>query len=142
VKAILAGQENIDAKVAIAQKKRLPVTLSVLKLLKIELNNIDETYEYKRLIWAVSTLNFFGCLRVHESLSRSVTCFDPLNTLLGKDLLIKSVLIGKQKVRIIQLKIKSPKETREYFLSMGLDFNYNFIQGWELMFVDSFKLLA
>ena len=92
----------------------MPVTLAVLRLLKIELNHINETYEYKRLIWAVCTLNFFGALRVHESLSRNVSFFDPLNTLLRRDVAIKSVLVGKQQVKIIQLRIKSPKESRQY----------------------------
>lgn len=114
VKTILSGQCNLDSIMANTEARRLPVTISVLRLLKLELNHLDESYEYKRLIWAVCTLNFFEALRVHESLSRNVSYFDPLNTLLGKDLLIKSVLVGKEKVRIIQLRIKSPKESRQY----------------------------
>ena len=65
MKTILSGQCNVDSIVANTEKRRLPVTLAVLKLLKIELNSLDEPYEYKRLIWAVCTLNFFGSLRVH-----------------------------------------------------------------------------
>jgi hypothetical protein len=112
VKNIISGQKNLDSLRQCNINKRLPVTLSVLKLLKLEIRELDEPNNYKRLIWAVCSLNFFGALRVHESLSINVSNFDPINTLLGRDLTIKSVKVGKGYVKIIQLKIKSPKECR------------------------------
>ena len=112
VKSILTGKRNLDSLKSDSDNKRLPVTFSVMKLLKLEINELTETTQFKKLIWAVCCLNFFGGLRVHESLSVHSTNFDPVNTLLGKDLLIKSVRIGKENIKIIQLKIKSPKENR------------------------------
>lgn len=112
VKSIISGQKNLDSLKQCDSNKRLPVTLSVMKLLKLEIRELDEPNNYKRLIWAVCSLNFFGALRVHESLSINVSSFDPINTLLGRDLMIKSVKVGKEYVKIIQLKIKSPKECR------------------------------
>ena len=112
VKAILSGKKNMD----VLQRKscdiRLPVTINMLKLLKLELNNVEGQKGFRKLIWAVSTICFFGALRIHEILSRQVSNFDPINTLLGQDLKIRTIRMGNEKVRVIQIKIKSPKESR------------------------------
>ncbi len=111
VNSIISGQKNMDS-MATQTRTRLPVTFSVLKLLKIELNKLDISKCDKRLVWAVCSLNFFGALRVHESLARNKSYFDPTNTLMGKDLVIKRVNIQKESVCVIQIRIKSPKESR------------------------------
>ncbi len=111
VASIISGQKNIDS-MAKKAGSRLPVTFSVLKLLKIELNKLDISKCDKRLVWAVCSLNFFGALRVHESLARNKSYFDPTNTLLGKDVVIKRINIQKDSVCVIQIRIKSPKESR------------------------------
>lgn len=112
VKSIVSGQKNLDSLKKDNGNQRLPVTISVMKLLKLEIRELNESNNFKRLIWAVCSLNFFGALRVHESLSINVSSFDPVNTLLGRDLTVKSVKIGKENIKILQVRIKSPKECR------------------------------
>ena len=112
VKAILAGKKNMDDMHKMAHEIRLPVTINMLKLLKLELNNIEGQKGFRKLVWAVAMICFFGAMRIHEILARNVTYFDPINTLLGQDLKLKTVRLGNEKVKIIQIKIKAPKESR------------------------------
>ncbi len=112
VASIINGQKNVDTLSVKKTATRLPVTFSILKLLKIEINNLNLAISEKRLIWAVCSINFFGALRVHESLAKNKSYFDPINTLLGKDLILKKIKINKEAVWVIQMRIKSPKESR------------------------------
>ena len=84
----------------------------MMRLLKLELNNVKGPSGFRKLIWAVSTICFFGAMRVHEILSRQVSNFDPINTLLGQDLKLRTIRMGGEKVKVIQIKIKAPKESR------------------------------
>ena len=112
VKAILSGKKNMDDMNVKSHEIRLPVTINMMRLLKLELNNVKGPSGFRKLIWAVSTICFFGAMRVHEILSRQVSNFDPINTLLGQDLKLRTIRMGGEKVKVIQIKIKAPKESR------------------------------
>lgn len=109
---ILAGKKNLDAVVARETKKpkRLPVTINVMKLLKLEIRKLQDTNTNKALLWSVCTLAFNGCMRIHELLARKETEFDIHTTLLHKDVSISPP--KEDGYREIQLKLKSPKEDR------------------------------
>ena len=112
VKTVLGGQKNIDSLRKEESSNRLPVTLNMMKLIKIELNKIDGQKGFRQLVWAVVTLCFFGAFRIHELLAKQVTNFDPINTLLSEDFRIRTVRVGNEKVKMITVKVKSPKESR------------------------------
>ena len=114
VKTVLKGarhMDTIDDRVT-GRRSRLPVTVEMLKIIKLELADMEIPFSMKRLVWMICSINFFGCLRVHETLARSETEFDPCFTLLGKDVELKSVNCEGEEVEILQLKLKSPKEDR------------------------------
>ena len=58
------------------------------------------------------SISFFGGTRIHEILSRKERSFDPAFTLLWRDVELKEVKIGTETEKILQLKLKSPKEDR------------------------------
>ena len=115
VNLIIEGKKHQDIlhKKTQGDKSRLPMTPTMMLLLKEELR-IDATLENKDklLIWAVATLAFNGAFRIHELLARKTSSFDPNFSLLGRDISLKSVPIGKQKVDAIQVLIKSEKKDR------------------------------
>ena len=114
VKSIIKGGKNQDTtKERINGKRgRLPVTITILKLLKHEIAEAKLPYSTKRLVWLICTLNFFGCFRIHETLARSENTFDPAFTLLARDVELKQVKIGDTVEQLLQLRLKSPKEDR------------------------------
>ena len=93
--------------------KRLPVTASVMRLLKLELSKIEENKQDIRLYWTVSCIAFFGGFRIHELLCRKQDSFDPSFSLLGKDLKLVTSKVNNSEHKVIQLKLKSPKENKK-----------------------------
>ena len=114
VKSVLKGGRNVNTieDRTEGRPSRLPVTISMMKLIKAELGNSNHSYMNKRLLWLVCSLNFYGCFRVHETLARVEGKFDPAFTLLAEDVELKEVNIDGKKETLIQLKLKSPKEDR------------------------------
>ena len=90
MKEIFNGQNNKHAqgKAKTSNKKRLPCTLKMLKLLKTEIRlaNIPECD--KLMIWTCCTVSFYGALRPGEALSKFENFFDPSLTLCKKDVKI------------------------------------------------------
>ena len=115
VNLIIEGKKHQDIlhKKTQGDKSRLPMTPTMMLLLKEELR-INRTLDDKDklLIWAVATLAFNGAFRIHELLARKTSSFDPKFSLLGRDVSLKSVPIGKEKVEAIQVLIKSEKKDR------------------------------
>ena len=72
VAAVVKGRSHIDTVRKRLENKptRLPVTVSVLKLLRATLNNWDETEQMVWLVWAVCLISFFGAFRIHELLAK------------------------------------------------------------------------
>ena len=106
ISLILRGKEHwddIENKMS-NKKQRIPVTISVMKLLKRRLRKIDWTNSKKMLVWAVCCLAWNGSFRIHEILSKSKLEYDPLCTLLNKDVKQKSYDIkGQFKCRPLSL---------------------------------------
>jgi hypothetical protein len=67
VQLILKGQQNIDSegKRGGRDKGRLPMTISLMKLLKEKIRRWNKDDETKLLVWAVCTLAFHGAFRIH-----------------------------------------------------------------------------
>ena len=110
VKAVLAGRCHIDTMGERLSKKakRIPVTPTIMKLLKAGLNEWGGSYTDKRLVWAVCAIAFNGGFRIHELLSRNEKSFDPAFTLLGKDLNVQKVKVGRVTEEILTVRLKSP----------------------------------
>ena len=90
------------------QSKRLPMNFVALKLLGSEINLTTMEKADKRLIWAVSLIAFYGSFRMGELLTENESQFDPAHNLLTEDVII----VEDNGQKTIQLKIKSPKESR------------------------------
>ncbi len=113
VNLVLTGKRNQETlkKKGGEKGKRLPVTITVMKLIKAALRDCNSLgLEEKLLTWAVSCLAFNGALRIHELLCKEENKFDPRTTLLSRD--IKIVRDGAGKKDIIVVSIKWPKEDR------------------------------
>jgi hypothetical protein len=106
VKSILSGakqQNNIENRVN-PKPRRLPMTLTALRVLKNELNGQNLVKADIRMLWAVSCLAFFGSFRMGELLAEKADEYDPNFTCLAKDVVMEE--------GTIQVRLKSPKEDR------------------------------
>ena len=76
---VLKGKKNMEAigKRNNVNKGRLPVTLTMMKLIKEVLRTGNLPTERMLLTWAVCTLAFHGSFRIHEILARNETFFRP-----------------------------------------------------------------
>ena len=121
IKQILKGkkhEEDISKRNAV-HKGRLPVTLTVMELLKEMLRNANMTNEEKLLVWAVSTIAFHGSFRIHEILSKNESEYDPDFTLMEDDFYRKESLNNENLTKtMLVFAIKSPKENRNGNLTM------------------------
>jgi hypothetical protein len=98
LKFLLQGQKNKDNIRAIAEDniKRLPMTMTVMRLLKEEIRRWPVDINQKLLAWAIATVAFHGAFRIHELLSKTESQFDPDFALLGKDIKLKKMAEGKR----------------------------------------------
>jgi hypothetical protein len=114
VQLILKGQQNIDSegKRGGRDKGRLPMTISLMKLLKEKIRRWNKDDETKLLVWAVCTLAFHGAFRIHELLCKNEASFDPAYELLGEDIVTTTVTEGGL-TTMITVKLKCPKEQRD-----------------------------
>ena len=110
---VLKGKKNAEniIKRRDGEVGRLPMTLTMMKLLKETIRAWETNISEKLLIWAVCTLAFNGAFRVHEILSKNETFFDEDFTLLVGDIKIRQ---GKENQggRFLEVKLKSPKEDK------------------------------
>jgi hypothetical protein len=115
VQLILKGQQNIDSAEArgSSNRGRLPMTVTLMKLLKEKIRRWDKCDMTKLLVWAVCTLAFHGAFRIHELLCRSESFFDPAFDLLSEDVTLTVVSDKGGLCRFITVKLKSPKEQRD-----------------------------
>ena len=116
VNQIIKGKQNMEAlkKRTSDDKGRLPITLTLMKLIKEELRISGFVDKEKLLIWTVATVAFHGSLRIHEILCRNETFFDPDFCMLGKDFALGShAWEDGQVVQRLSLTIKCPKESKK-----------------------------
>ena len=111
VNLVLHGEANRDnlKKKTGKKKSRIPMTPTSLKLLKAELSASDMSYHDKRLIWAVSSILYFGALRPGEVLCKNSNSFEPTSSLLLKDLTVKACKINEKDSKLLQVYISSEK---------------------------------
>ena len=114
VKLILKGQANLEKveKLVSGKKGKLPVTIKVMKLLKVRLGKVEWPMLEVRLAWAVMTAAWNGSTRIHELLSRKKDSFDPQTTLLWKDVKFAKVKMEGKDVETMVIHVKSPKVDR------------------------------
>ena len=114
VKHILVGlkQRDLNADKLKGKQGRLPVTLEVLKTLRLQLRRSGWPMAKKRLVWAVIVCGFSGSFRVHEMLSKKQSTFDPTSTLLAGDVGVQTLNGAEGTTEVLKVKLKAPKEAR------------------------------
>ena len=112
VKILLSGRSNEDAVIAREEGQRQPVYLEHLEVLKylLELDE-DKPESEKALIWAVSTLAFWGSFRTCELLPYQANSIDPRFDLLYGDVKVIKRRVNGKKRKLILVDLKSPKES-------------------------------
>lgn len=111
---IIKGKLNKERilKRTTVNKGRLPVTLTLLKLIKELIRKSDLPLGRKLLLWCVCTLSFFGGFRIHEILSRNESFYDPDFTLMVGDIRITEFTGTSSTMKVLEVTVKSPKESR------------------------------
>ena len=114
VKQVIRGRKNqaITNQSNPSTSKRLPITPAILALIKKHLKDSSLPKERKLLVWCIATLAFHGGFRIHEILPQKQNHFDPLVTLLNKDITMKCIKQESSDLHIIQVKLKSEKTNR------------------------------
>jgi hypothetical protein len=115
VNQVLKGKRNIEQveKRSREDKGRLPVTLTLMKLIKETIRAAAWKNEKKLLVWAVCALAFHGSFRIHEILCRKESSYDPDFTLLGQDVKLLDHTWGDgQNSKVLQVTLKCPKESK------------------------------
>jgi len=109
VKQALKGRLNMERQSNKHDKTRLPMTMALMELLKERTRQSDWDTETKRLLWALSTLMFFGAFRISELVSSQEATFDPDHTLLGGDI----KLVNSKGGGALEVTLKCPKECKD-----------------------------
>ena len=114
IEQLIKGKQNLENIEKRQNQKpcRAPITLTSMKLLKIGIKNWESSRFNKAMVWTVCTTAFAGCLRIHELLCKKVETFDPDFTLLKTDIKLKKTEYNGSCIKVIQLRLKSPKEDR------------------------------
>ena len=115
VNQVIKGKKNQEGveKRNKEDKGRMPVTLTIMKLLKEAIRAWERPMEDKLLLWAVCTVAFHGSFRIHEILCQNETFFDPDFTLLRRDVVIRAHKWGQgQETKMLQVSLKCPKESK------------------------------
>jgi len=111
VNLVLTGQKNKEAAEEKGEKGgRLPVTVTVMKLIKATLRESEMKGVEKLLVWAVCCIAFAGAFRIHELLCREETKFNPRFTLLEEDIVVAE---GSQGKKSLFITVKWPKEDKK-----------------------------
>ena len=112
VKQILKGKKNLEGVEKRGQTLgRVPVTMTMLKVLKEKIRRWRQPMEKKLLMWAVCSIAFHGSFRIHEILTKNITFYDPDFTLMTNN--VRIVELGHDKAdRMLEMTIKAPKENK------------------------------
>ena len=109
VNQILTGKKNVDLLHPVIKPTRIPVTPTILRILKTQISSDILSYHDKRLYWLICTLAFHGSFRMGELLTKSPTSFDPNYTLLCKDIAINFTTIDNLPVKFLEVTLKHSK---------------------------------
>lgn len=92
--------------------KRRPVTTSLMLTIKKKLAASRYNIEKRRLIWMVCTALFSGSLRAGELLPVTRNKYVESSTMMRSDVMLSEPVIDGERVRVVLLRIRSPKEMR------------------------------
>ena len=114
VSQVVRGLEQEDRLIdkVTGRRSRMPVTLDIMRAIRVNLRRARWDLPRKRLVWVVATLAFSGSFRIHELLSHFKGRFDPTSTLLMKDIKINMKRDKGKVVKVLQVHLKSPKEAK------------------------------
>ena len=112
ISQVLKGQSHLDSLTPNLNPTRLPVSPTILRILKLEINNSSFSKRDKRLIWLLCTLAFHGSFRIIELLSKTKGYFDPDFCLLGNNVILKPFIHNNTTVSVLTVSVKSPKTGR------------------------------
>ena len=101
--------EEESGKKKVGGKKRLPCTITTLRLLKTEIVKSNLSSDEKILIWAVASLATYGAFRIGELICKSSTAYDPKSTLLKEDVSFAKDKIDGEVREAVHVKIKVSK---------------------------------
>ena len=112
VRQALKGRANMEVRERSCKESgsqgRLPMTIALMKLLKEKVRTSDLENSTKLMVWAVSTLLFFGAFRISELVSRHESTYDPDQTLLARDVR----RVENEDGGVLEIKLKCPKERK------------------------------
>ncbi len=113
VKLVLKGKDNWDAEEARSLPTRMPITIKILKLLKVLLT-LEKRYTQKQgaLIWSIACLAFWGAFRVGELLPKRSRTIDPMYDLLKRDVVLKTRKVEGVSRKLLTVTLKCPKESK------------------------------
>lgn len=114
VNMILEGKKNMDATARLANppQERQPVTIDVMKLLKIQLAAWDSSVWNRATAWLICSLLFHAACRGNELLCKSAASYDPTVELLREDITLTQKGTSAQN-KVISIKLKNPKESKD-----------------------------
>ena len=108
---VLNGKRNWNNQQRLA-RERVPITKSMLLDLKQWIRlNVKKSVDKARL-WTICTWLWWGSFRGRELLGESSNSFNAEDTLLGGDVTMKTLMVNKEKVRMVIVSLKTAKETR------------------------------
>ena len=110
-KLILRGIANKEgiAKRTDNARKRLPITLSMMRLIKYLIEDTHYSGQDKCMLWSCCTIAFAGAFRIHELLCKNENFFDPAFTLLDNDITISE---NSNNTKTLHISLKCPKESK------------------------------
>lgn len=111
VSQVLTGAKHVDAVTVKSKAFRLPVTPTILRLLKLAISRDDLCQHDSKLYWFLCTLAFHGSFRMGELLCSSPLHFDPNYTLLNSDLKLNTTVINTISTPFLEVTLKSSKSS-------------------------------
>ena len=105
VSQVLSGKSHLDAVTPAIRATRLPVTPSILRLIKLAIGKDDLNKHDARLFWFLCSLAFHGAFRMGELLNKSPISFDPSYCLLRNQVSFNSV----NTTRFLEVSLASTK---------------------------------
>ena len=115
IKQLIKGKQNKESiqKRMTGTTGRVAVTLDILETIFKQIKIWQVPSGRKRLVWAVSTIAFFGGVRIHEILAENESFYDPNFTMLRQDVRLTTWKNDNKMVNILEMTIKSPKESKK-----------------------------
>lgn len=109
VTQILVGKKNFDSIAPSSKPVRIPITPTLLRILKNAINKDHLPYFEKRLFWFLCVVAFHGSFRMGELLTRQPSHFDPNFSLLGQHIVSSPTIINKEPSSFLEITLTSSK---------------------------------